>query len=277
MCHRAWLVRLQTEMLKMQTGTIYARVCGIFIIAKAQTAACHEKHVSALIIPAAAVWVHACCWGRMDGIHRYLLTPPIFQVPWCSLKMWGWGGGWVGFNLSHLLPWDWHPPHRPQKTPPLSLCLSVSGTVMLILGFTLPSKLRGLHYWPRCIYTKIRPSPPSLPLYLNFPKYVMKTQITGWLKWCLLSHPGRDNLRLFMNKQKSGFQAPSESLGFVYNMISLLNEWTVITGSEGYIQACFSLHIHPLHWRPVVVWYDGVFIFLWGRTGVVMSWWWQET
>lgn len=36
--------------------------------------------------------------------------------------------------------------HPPSKTPPLSLCLSGSGTVMLILGLMVPSKLRGLHY-----------------------------------------------------------------------------------------------------------------------------------
>lgn len=67
----------------------------------------HWRHVSALIVPAAAVWVPACCWVRMDGFQGYLLTPPIFQVPRLSLKM---CGGRVGFNLSHLLPRDYPPP-----------------------------------------------------------------------------------------------------------------------------------------------------------------------
>lgn len=137
---------------------------------------------TALMVP--AVWVHACCWGRMEEIQGYLLTTTISSLLVDFKDACGGVRSWVGFNLSHLLPRDCTPPW---KTPPLSLCLSGSGTVMLILGLKLPSKLKGLHYWPRCISTKY--SPP-LPVYLNFPDYVMNTQMTEWPRWCLPSHHG---------------------------------------------------------------------------------------
>lgn len=76
----------------------------------------------------------------MDGFQGFADTPN-FRSPLVEFK--DVGGGMMGFNLSHLLPRD-RPP--PSKTPPLSLCLSGSGTVMLILGLILPSKLRGLQY-----------------------------------------------------------------------------------------------------------------------------------
>ena len=79
---------------------------------------------------------------------------------------------------------------------------------MLILGLILPSKLRGLHYWPQCIYTKI---PPLLPVYLNFPEYVMHRWQSGRSGvYCRTA--GGDNLRLFMNKQKFAFRLSSVCL-----------------------------------------------------------------
>lgn len=170
----------------------------------------------------------------------------------------------MGFNLSHLLPRDCPPP---SKTPPLSLCLSGSGTVMLILGFILPSKLRGLHYWPQCIYTKIRP-PPSL-YTLTFPNM---WYTDDRVSVCLLSHHGGYNLRLFMNKQKFTIRLRMNFVFVFNNIFSLLSKWTATIGLMGYTlawQARFALHIHP-HWRPVGVWW-GFSSVLWEQTGAVTS------
>lgn len=195
---------------------------------------------TALMVP--AVWVHACCWGRMEEIQGYLLTTTISSLLVDFKDACGGVRSWVGFNLSHLLPRDCTPPW---KTPPLSLCLSGSGTVMLILGLKLPSKLKGLHYWPRCISTKY--SPP-LPVYLNFPDYVMNTQMTEWPRWCLPSHHGEDNLGLFMSKQKF-----SSNL-HLNNIFPLLNKLTASIGLMVYItyivfwQACGCLVWRGFTW-----------------------------
>lgn len=154
-----------------------------------------HQHVSSLIIPA-AVWVHTWCWGRTEGSQGYLPTPPIFQFPCLSLKTWG-----LGRALIHPICYleTTHPPFKKKtkqtKTPLLSLCLSVSGTVMLILGFILPQKLRGLHL----LTTK--------HFYPNLPPTHTWTFPNMWHTddretTCLLSHHRGYNLRLFMNEQK---------------------------------------------------------------------------
>lgn len=88
MCRHAWPVHPLPKMFKLQRSTMRMVFLSLQRL-KLLYADSHQKRVSALIVPAAGVWVHACCWGRMDEFQAYLLTPPIFQVSWLSLKMWG--------------------------------------------------------------------------------------------------------------------------------------------------------------------------------------------
>lgn len=123
---------------------------------------------------------------------------------------------------------------------------------MLILGLILPSKLRGLHYWPQCIYTKIRRPPPSLPVYLNFPEYVMHRWQSG-RSGVHCRTAGGDNLRLFMNKQKFAFRLRLSSVC----LWQRLSPWRVNEQPLQAWRATYSPgHLHPLrcHLRtPVVV------------------------